>query len=182
MLEGLQTVEGGDSALPFVLQFHGSASSSLSKDQEGTVHTILQAEGGEQGDPLMPALFSLGQHPALLAVQAQLEDGERLFAFLDDAYVVCSPARVNAIYGLLQNALFAHSSIRVHNGKTQVWNRGGVVPVGIEVLQAVARVNNPDVIPHCTVRSKACGFWALRWATPSSCVLSWRGCLRRTIS
>ena len=44
---------------------------------------------------------------------------------------MCSPARVNAIYGLLQNALFAHSSIRVHNGKTQVWNRGGVVPAGV---------------------------------------------------
>ena len=99
-----------------------------------------------QGDPLMLALFSLDQHPALLAVQAQLQDGERLFAFLDDVYVVCSPARVNAIYGLLQNALFAHSSIRVHNGKTQVWNRGGVVPAGIEVLQAVVGVNDPDAI------------------------------------
>ena len=128
-----------------MLQFYGSASSYLWEDQESTVHTILQAEGGEQGDP-MPALFSLGQHPALLAVQAQLEDGERLFAFLDDVYVVCSPARVNAIDGLLQHALFAHSSIRVHNGKTQVWNRGGVVPVGIEVLQAVAGVNDPDAI------------------------------------
>ena len=42
---------------------------------------IVQAEGGEQGDPLMPALFSLGQHPALQAVQAQLQDGDRLFAF-----------------------------------------------------------------------------------------------------
>ena len=43
MLEGLQTVEGGDSALPFVLQFYGSASSYLWEDQEGTVHTILQS-------------------------------------------------------------------------------------------------------------------------------------------
>ena len=29
------------------------------------VHTIPQGEGGEQGDPLMPLLFCLGQHPAL---------------------------------------------------------------------------------------------------------------------
>ena len=56
MLEGLQTVEGGDSAMPFVLQFFGSASSDLWEDQEGVVHTIVQAEGGEQGDPLMLAL------------------------------------------------------------------------------------------------------------------------------
>ena len=64
MLEGLQTVDGGDLALPFVLQFYGSAFSFL----WNTAHTILQAEGREQGDPLMPALFSLGQHPALHAV------------------------------------------------------------------------------------------------------------------
>ena len=101
---------------------------------------------GVQGDPLMPALFSLGQHPALQGVRAHLRDGERLFAFLDDVFVVCSPPRVNAIFGLLQHVLFAHSSIRVHHGKTQVWNRGGVVPVGIDVLQAVARVNDPDAI------------------------------------
>ena len=94
----------------------------------------------------MPTLFSLGQHPALQAVQAQLHDGERLFAFLDNVFVVCSPPCVNAIYGLLQHALFAHSSIRVHHGKTQVWSRGGVVPVGIDVLQAVARVNDPHAI------------------------------------
>ena len=86
----------------------------------------------------------------------------------------------------LQHALFAHSSIRVHNGKTQVWNRGGVIPAGMEVLQAVARatltLSCGEEIPRCTTRSKACGFWALRWATRSSYFPSWRVCLRRTIS
>ena len=94
--------------------------------------------------PLMLALFSLGQHAAPQAVQAQLQDGDRFFAFLDDVCVVCAPSRVNAICGILQHALFAHVSIRVHYGKTQVWGRGSVVPLGIEVLQAVARVNDPD--------------------------------------
>ena len=70
MLEGLQTVAGGDSALPFVLQFYGSASSCLWEDQEGTVHTISQVEGGEQGDPHAcsllpwPASSSGGAGPA----------------------------------------------------------------------------------------------------------------------
>ena len=59
---------------------------------------------------------------------------------------VCSRPRVNATYGLLQHALFAHSSIRVHHGKTQVLNRGGMVPAGVEVLQVVARVNDPDAV------------------------------------
>ena len=64
----------------------------------------------------------------------------------DDVYVVCAPPPVNAIYGILQHELFTHSSIRVHHGKTQVWNRGSVAPMGIEVLQAVARVHDPDAI------------------------------------
>ena len=41
------------------------------------VHTIPQGEkGGGQGDPLMPLLFCLGQHPALTAVTAALKEGE----------------------------------------------------------------------------------------------------------
>ena len=54
---------------------------------------IPQGEGGEQGDPLMPLLFSLGQHSALDA-----EEGERLFAFLDDLYVLCDPGRVAEVH------------------------------------------------------------------------------------
>ena len=54
----------------------------------GNPHDITQAEGGEQGDPLMPALFSLGQKAALQAVQQQLQPGEALYAFLDDVYTI----------------------------------------------------------------------------------------------
>ena len=50
-------------------------------DSAGQPHSIVQAEGGEQGDPLMPALFSLGQKAALQTVQAELEAGETIFAF-----------------------------------------------------------------------------------------------------
>ena len=46
MLQGFQTVVGGDAALPLVRQFHGSASTYLWEDQDGIVHTIMQAEGG----------------------------------------------------------------------------------------------------------------------------------------
>ena len=54
MLDGLlQSVEGGDAALPFVRQFHGTPSQYLWED-DGSVHVIHQGEGGEQGDPLMP--------------------------------------------------------------------------------------------------------------------------------
>ena len=63
----------------------------------GQPHTVTQAEGGEQGDPLMPALFSLGQHQALQAAHEQLQAGETLYAFLDDIYVTVSPERVRPV-------------------------------------------------------------------------------------
>ena len=63
--------------------FYSSPSRYLWEDQEGVVHTIDQGEGGEQGDPLMPLLFSLGQHGALESVQRSLRDGERMLAYLD---------------------------------------------------------------------------------------------------
>ncbi|CAE7196364.1 unnamed protein product [Symbiodinium natans] len=31
-------------------------------DEQGRAHEVRQGEGGEQGDPLMPCLFALGQH------------------------------------------------------------------------------------------------------------------------
>ena len=39
-------------------------------------HDTAQGEGGEQGDPLMPALYALAQQPALHDVQAALREGE----------------------------------------------------------------------------------------------------------
>ena len=120
MLEGLRSVHGGVETLPFVRMFYSSPSRYLWEDQEGVVHTIDQGEGGEQGDPLMPLLFSLGQHGALEAVQRSLRDGERMLAHLDDIYIVTSPDRVGVVIASLQEQLFRHARIRLHGGKTQV--------------------------------------------------------------
>ena len=57
------------------------------EDDEGVRHHIRQGEGGEQGDPLMPLLFSLGVHNALAAGKWRMAPGEHLFAFLDDTYI-----------------------------------------------------------------------------------------------
>ena len=109
MLEGLRNVEGGGDALPFVSQFYGSPSTYVWEDEEGVNHEVLQGEGGEQGDPLMPALFALGLHQALVAVQAGLLPSERLLAFLDDIHVVCAPERVADIH--------RHARISVHKAR-----------------------------------------------------------------
>ena len=94
----------------------------------------------------MPLLFSLGQHAALSAVASRLEEGERLFAFLDDLYVLCDPARVLDVYAILQQELSRHAGIQIHQGKTKVWNQGGIVPIGVERLEVEARRIDPDAI------------------------------------
>ena len=83
----------------------------------------------------MPLLFSLGQHQALEAVQRQLLPDKRLLAFLDDIHTVTSPERVGPVYKILQSELWNHSRIRIHCGKTQVWNRAGVRPEACAALE-----------------------------------------------
>ena len=56
----------------------------------GNVHEIAQGEGGEQGDPLMPLLFSLGQHRSLESISGRLRAIEKIMAYLDDVHVVCA--------------------------------------------------------------------------------------------
>ena len=102
MLHGLHDVPGGSSALPFASMFYGTASSYLLEDAHGNVRTIVQGEGGEQGDARMPLLFSLDQHKALVRVKSQMEPGEVLLAFLDDAYIVSPPGRVSTLHSIVE--------------------------------------------------------------------------------
>ena len=91
----------------------------------------------------MPMLFALGQHRALEAVQSDLRDSEKLFAFLDYVFLVCSPGRVADVLKIVEEELMAHANISLHLGKTQVWNRSGVVPAGIEEISKAARLVKP---------------------------------------
>ena len=90
--------------------------------------TCAEHQGDEQGDPFLPLLLSLGQHRAMVAVQASLLECERFFSFLDDIYVVCAPSRVGEVHLLLQRHLLEQTGIQVHQGKTKIWNTGGLNP------------------------------------------------------
>ena len=132
-MQGLRRMVDGEQILLFVTAFDGQPSTSLWENDIGEVHTIPQGEGGGQRDPFMSLLFCLGQHPELTAVSAQLETGEKLFAYLDYLYFVCRPERVGAAHSLLERHL-------------QVWNRSGVFPPACVALQYAAKLVCPIAI------------------------------------
>ena len=77
MLRGVLNIEDGGKVLPFGRMFHAQRSIFFwEKKSWGCARH--STGGGEQGDPLMPLLFSLA---ALVATQEQLRPGEFLFAF-----------------------------------------------------------------------------------------------------
>ena len=120
MLQALRDTPGANGCLRFVRQFYANPSQFVWHDARGNAHVIHLAEGGEHGDPLMPALFALGQHAALAAVQRQLRPGEMLLACLDDIYVIVTPERLLSLH------LGQHARVQLHRGKTRVWNAPGV--------------------------------------------------------
>ena len=54
----------------------------------------------------MPLFFSFDQHPVLIVAQACLEVSEKMFAYLDDFYLVCRPDQVAQVCALLQEELW----------------------------------------------------------------------------
>ena len=102
---------------------------------------------GEQDDPLMPMLFALGQHQALVQTQAMLRDNEKVMAFLDDIHIATpEPDRVMEAHTVVAEELWSNARIQVHLDKTQVWNRGGIEPAGMDELTRAARLVKPDAI------------------------------------
>ena len=66
-------------------------------------------------------------------------------AFLDDIWCVSSPARTPVGFTAIQEELLT-IGIRVHDGKTQLWNRSGQVPAGTEALTAAAQRSDREAI------------------------------------
>ena len=86
----------------------------------------------------MPALFALGLHDTLARVKEQMLSGEHLFAYLDDIYILCKPARVKTLYDTLKTALKEDTGLDLNEGKTRVYNKAGTEPPGV-------REPGPDV-------------------------------------
>ena len=163
--------------LSFVRVFHSSPSAFLWEDDEGTVHTIHQGDGGEQGDAMMPLLFCLGQHAALEATQRGLNPNEKLFASLDDLCLLSKLDRV---------------------GRCTIWHRGSCGPIVGSVSMAAKHMCGTGVVPSqrhvmfcrewlsqcirkhacgadlmCRRKSKGSRCWEHQLVTMISCVVCW---------
>ena len=104
-------------------------------DDAGRRHEIAQAEGVEQGDPLAPGFYALGQHDSLVAASAALRAGEYLAAFLDDLYVVTVPERAAPLLHVVTGEVERGAGVEANLGKTRVYNAaGGDAPPGIAAL------------------------------------------------
>ena len=143
MLDGLRSVAGCDSVLPFVVQFYGNPFSYLWDDDNGETHEIRQGGGGEQGDFPVPMLYALGQHQVLRSVQSCPRPQQRFLVFQDVVHTVAQPEQIVAVHRILGEELRQHRSIRINAGKTQMWNRGGHVPSGYETILNEARAIDP---------------------------------------
>ena len=108
------------------------------------LQTLCDRAKEEQGDALMPLLYSIGQHQALDEVVRGLLPTEKLFAYLDDVYVVTTPDRVATVYTLLQENLWVVAGVRINSGKTQVWNAAGRKPLVYEAMDRIAQAQNPE--------------------------------------
>ena len=127
--------------VPLVRMFYARTSRFLWTDDDGVTWRIEQGEGGEQGDALMPALYALAQHRALVVAQAQLQPGERVFAFLDDLYVVSKRERAARAYAIIASAVRDHAGVHSHKGKLKMWSSAGGAPP--DDVVALATRENP---------------------------------------
>ena len=163
-LSKLHSVPSLQGLLPFVRSIYAQTTTYVWEDGTGVRHRIQQAEGGEQGDPLMPLLFSLGIHDSLCEVRNRLRPDDTLFAYLDDVYVSSPPNRTREGYNLLEHQLLAGAGIQLHTGKTRVWNRAGDMPPGSGRFGR--RTSGAQMAPRS---------WARRLVRLSLCTASLKG-------
>ena len=102
-------------------------------------------------------------------------------SFHDDLYVVCRLERVVEVFSILRAELWQHAKIQIHQGKTQVWNRGSTAPENIDVLQQAARMVDPDAVvwrgdENIPTEDQGVVILGPRWGTP----ILWGGICNRS--
>ena len=121
MLSGLLDVKGCGQVLPFVRMFYASPSSCFWEDSCGVcAHDSPGGRRRTRGCFDAPfVLIGPTQGPDPVGVAR----GRVLVRAFGRHLRGGAPERVSVVYASMQEDLWAHSRIRVHTGKTQVWNK-----------------------------------------------------------
>ncbi|CAE7208645.1 Faim2 [Symbiodinium necroappetens] len=140
--------------LPYAALFYGSPSTYIFYDAEGHAHDVQQGEGGEQGDPLMPSLFALGQHMPTSSAARDQSSTSPVEHYL--CVHMRSSTRYHPVgqFAIVREALARHANIQVHLGKTRAWNSVGEEPPGLLEVLPPRGPENP-----C---------WTGNWALPAA--------------
>ena len=104
-------------------------------------------------------------------------------AFLDDVYLVSKTQEVREGYVSVERELWRHAKIRVHEGKTHIWNLAGIKPEICDVLQRAAELAKPGarVWRGSEVPAEEQGIKVLGTAFHGSLTCSRRGCCSFTV-
>ena len=120
--------------LPFVRSVYGRPSRYKWRDSEGVCHDIHQHEGGKQGDPLMPLLFSPAGHDALRAVKQNLLP----MSSCSRSWMMCALCHVQGALEKCTTCLVLHFKNRPASGctvgKPECGTKAGVQPPDLEEL------------------------------------------------
>ena len=140
MLRELKEVPEASALLPFVRLWLGRTSTYCWQQGARTRH-LQQGEGVEQGDPLSPALFSLGLRAALRDLQLDVRPdlGECILAYLDDVTILANPQRALDLVRRFERHLAFHTRLCLNLSKTAIWNGAGVAPDGLHALSTTSR-------------------------------------------
>ena len=100
-------------------------------------------------------------------MHARLHLGEKLFAYLDDVWLVSQPERVGEVHIVAEHELWTHAKIQVHRGKIHVWNRSARKPPSCDEMQRVAEAAIPTpesgVVPSSPRQNRASKYWGALW-------------------
>ena len=140
-MERRPAIEAMEAAAPEVAAalkaWYTGPSEHLWRDAAGRFETVTSTRGFDQGDPLAPAAFAIGQRQVLdrfLVDLKQLDPQARMYSYLDDTYLVASAsAVVLALAGLRE--MLAPFGLDLNVRKTMVWSPSGMRAIPAELAQ-----------------------------------------------
>ena len=116
--------------------WYARATTHVYWDEAHRPHIVTAEEGVDQGCALSPALFAITIAPLLAKLEEvlrQRDDRARVFAYLDDIFVVCDASETMVATNAAA-AIMTELGMKLKPEKTKVWSRNPalVLPSGME--------------------------------------------------